>query len=59
MPTMLRLVLLENLRRLAEQMLRGWDERRQAEAWAAGHLAGGRDGDGAVAAALRRAARRR
>ncbi|MBY0523380.1 MAG: glycosyl transferase family 36 [Gemmataceae bacterium] len=32
-PTMLRLVLLENLRRLAEQMLDAWDERRRAEAW--------------------------
>jgi cyclic beta-1,2-glucan synthetase len=33
-PTMLRLGLLENLRRLAVQMLRDWDHRRQAEAWA-------------------------
>ena len=33
LPTMLRLVLLENLRRLAEQMLWGWDERRRAERW--------------------------
>jgi cyclic beta-1,2-glucan synthetase len=32
-PTMLRLVLLENLRRLAEQMLASWHERRLAEAW--------------------------
>src|SRR4051794_22227125 len=36
LPTMLRLVLLENLRRLAEQMLWGWDERRRAERWAGG-----------------------
>ena len=33
LPTMFRLVLLENLRRLAEQMLRGWEERRRAERW--------------------------
>ena len=31
-PTMLRLVLLENLRRLAEQMLWGWDERQPRRA---------------------------
>jgi cyclic beta-1,2-glucan synthetase len=31
LPTMLRLVLLENLRRLSEQMLWGWDERIRAE----------------------------
>jgi cyclic beta-1,2-glucan synthetase len=34
-PTMLRLGLVENLRRLAEQMLHAWDEQRQAEAWVA------------------------
>ncbi|MFL5241176.1 MAG: glucoamylase family protein, partial [Gemmataceae bacterium] len=34
-PTMLRLVLLENLRRLAEEMLHAWDERARAERWAA------------------------
>jgi cyclic beta-1,2-glucan synthetase len=33
LPTMLRLVLIENLRRLADQMLWGWDERRRAEQW--------------------------
>jgi len=33
LPTMFRLVLLENLRRLAEQMLRGWEERQRAERW--------------------------
>src|SRR5271165_6176349 len=33
LPTMFRLVLLENLRRLAEQMLRGWKERQRAERW--------------------------
>ena len=33
LPTMLRLVLIENLRRLADQMLWGWDERRRAELW--------------------------
>jgi cyclic beta-1,2-glucan synthetase len=43
-PTMLRLVLLENLRRLAEQMLWGWDERRLAEDWAK-HLLTNRDGE--------------
>jgi cyclic beta-1,2-glucan synthetase len=37
-PTMLRLALLENLRRLAEQMLDAWDERARAEGWAARHL---------------------
>ena len=41
-PTMLRLVLLENLRRLAEQMLWRWDERRRADRWAADALDGGR-----------------
>ncbi len=34
LPTMLRLVLLENLRRLAERMIWGWEERRRAEGWA-------------------------
>jgi cyclic beta-1,2-glucan synthetase len=34
LPTMLRLVLLENLRRLAERMVWGWEERRRAERWA-------------------------
>jgi cyclic beta-1,2-glucan synthetase len=32
-PTMFRLALLENLRRLAAHFLRSWDERRAAEAW--------------------------
>jgi cyclic beta-1,2-glucan synthetase len=31
LPTMFRLVLIENLRRLAVQMLWGWDERKRAE----------------------------
>ncbi len=35
LPTMLRLVLLENLRRLADRMMFGWEERRRAERWAA------------------------
>ncbi len=39
LPTMLRLVLLENLRRLAERMIWGWEERRRAERWAAEVLA--------------------
>ena len=39
LPTMLRLVLLENLSRLAEQMLWSWDERKRAERWAADLLA--------------------
>ena len=39
LPTMLRLVLLENLSRLAEQMLWSWDERKRAESWAADLLA--------------------
>src|SRR5437660_3574880 len=34
-PTMLRLGLIENLRRLAEQMLAAWDERGRADAWVA------------------------
>lgn len=33
LPTMFRLVLLENLRRLAEQMLQCWEERKRAEHW--------------------------
>ena len=33
LPTMLRLVLLENLRRLAEQMMRCWEERGRANRW--------------------------
>ena len=32
-PTMLRLALIENLRRLAEQMLRAREDRRHAEGW--------------------------
>jgi cyclic beta-1,2-glucan synthetase len=34
LPTMLRLVLLENLRRLSEKMIWRWEERRHAEKWA-------------------------
>ncbi len=52
LPTMLRLVLLENLRRLAERMVWGWEERRRAERWARevlararGPVAAGRAGD--------------
>ena len=37
-PTMLRLAVIENLRRLAEQMLRAWEDRRHAESWAASNL---------------------
>ncbi|MGC8642595.1 MAG: GH36-type glycosyl hydrolase domain-containing protein, partial [Isosphaeraceae bacterium] len=33
LPTMCRVVLIENLRRLAEQMLWGWSERLRAERW--------------------------
>ena len=33
LPTMLRLVLLENLRRLADRMVRSWDESLLADAW--------------------------
>ncbi|HEV3238226.1 MAG TPA: glucoamylase family protein, partial [Gemmataceae bacterium] len=36
-PTMFRLVLVENLRSLSEQMLEAWDERARAEKWAAEH----------------------
>ncbi|MBX6316239.1 MAG: glycosyl transferase family 36, partial [Isosphaeraceae bacterium] len=43
LPTMLRLVLIENLRRLADQMLWDWDERRRAEVWSAHHAAPGHD----------------
>ena len=42
-PTMLRLVLVENLRRLAEQMLRSWDEQYQADEWMARKLPAGRE----------------
>ncbi len=35
LPTMFRLVLLENLRRLAEQMTWGWDERERADRFVA------------------------
>ena len=49
-PTMLRLVLLENLRRLADEMLRGRAGRRKADDWGAIHLEPGRDG--AVARSL-------
>ncbi|MDB5352254.1 MAG: cellobiose phosphorylase [Planctomycetota bacterium] len=45
LPTMLRLVLLENLRRLAEQMLWGWNERLRAEMFAAEALASGATSD--------------
>ena len=34
-PATLRLGLVENLRRLADQMLAAWDEHRRAEAWTA------------------------
>ena len=34
LPTMLRLVLLENLRRLSEKMIWRWEESRKAERWA-------------------------
>ena len=37
-PTMLRLALLENLRRLADEMLRAWAGRRQADEWGARDL---------------------
>src|SRR5262249_5134653 len=40
LPTMFRLVLVENLRRLSEQMLWGWDERSRAEAAATAVSAG-------------------
>jgi cyclic beta-1,2-glucan synthetase len=40
LPTMLRLVLLENLRRLAEKMVWEWDEQRRADRWAVVAMAG-------------------
>ncbi len=46
LPTMLRLVLIENLRRLAEQMIWGWDERLRAEAFAAEVMAIGASAGG-------------
>ena len=48
LPTMLRLVLLENLRRLADQMLWGWDERLRAERFVADSLACDATGSAAV-----------
>ena len=39
LPTMLRLVLLDNLRRLSEKMIWRWEERRRAEQWAKSALA--------------------
>ena len=39
-PTMLRLVLIENLRRLADRMVRGWDASKVAEAWVTREFAG-------------------
>ena len=53
LPTMLRLVLIENLRRLAEQMVWGWDERLRAEAFAAEVMAiGATAGGGRLAPPL-------
>jgi len=40
LPTMFRLVLIENLRRLSEQMIWEWDERSRAEAVSANVMAG-------------------
>ncbi|MCI4370962.1 MAG: hypothetical protein L3J81_06520, partial [Thermoplasmata archaeon] len=37
-PTMLRLVLVENLRRLADRMVRSWDEARLAGSWVLEHF---------------------
>jgi cyclic beta-1,2-glucan synthetase len=44
-PTMLRLVLLENLRRLSTQMIRSWDDREQAERWLERHLKSYNEGE--------------
>src|SRR5207244_3839825 len=44
-PTMLRLALLENLRRLSVQMLRAWDDRARAEQWLESHLKECREGE--------------
>ncbi|QEH38872.1 N,N'-diacetylchitobiose phosphorylase [Aquisphaera giovannonii] len=41
LPTMCRLVLIENLRRLADEMLRRWDERGRADRWCEEVLRGG------------------
>jgi cyclic beta-1,2-glucan synthetase len=43
LPTMLRLVLLANLRRLADQVLYVWDERQRAERWVAETLGPGKN----------------
>ncbi len=40
-PTMLRLALIENLRRIADQVSRSWDEHRQADLWAFRYLPAG------------------
>jgi cyclic beta-1,2-glucan synthetase len=40
LPTMLRLVVIENLRRLSEQMLWGWSARQDAERWVNAAMAG-------------------
>ncbi len=50
LPTMLRLVLLDNLRRLSEKMIWRWEERRRAERWAKSALA---DAQGQDDAAIR------
>ena len=39
-PTMLRLVLIENLRRLADRMVRGWDASKVVETWVAREFTG-------------------
>jgi cyclic beta-1,2-glucan synthetase len=52
LPTMLRLVLLENLRRLAQQALWGWDERGRAERWAVETLDDEHDGEPVGGAAV-------
>ena len=42
LPTMFRLVLLDNLHRLAEEMLWGWDQRQRAERWCQQAIAAGK-----------------
>ncbi len=43
LPTMLRLVLLENLRRLASKMIWGWEEQQRARRWANDAIAAARE----------------
>ena len=56
---MLRLALVENLRRIAEQVLRSWDEQYQADEWMARKLPAGRENAAHVEVEARAGARAR